>query len=171
MTQCICRRRDADVLQIKLLTQNLFVIFTIRQKVEKQLEQMLAELKLSSANKTVLDISKKIRKKYCCSTVQIKGDFFRLTRTQIISQIKTLVFSNKCSNPAHSYCPLFILLTIKFMLMHADQNANDIRRCSKQPSDHIDRFIASLLDLLPPTYFTIEPNNGMSPLEMIQYAR
>ena len=77
MTQCICGRRDIDVLQIELLTQNLFVIITMRQKVEKYLEQMLFELKSRKVEKTLIDASKKIRNKYCA--MEIKGDFFRLT--------------------------------------------------------------------------------------------
>lgn len=77
MTQCICGRRDIDVLQIKLLTQNLFVIITMRQKVEKYLEQMLVELKSRKVEKTLIDASKKMRNKYCA--MEIKGDFFRLT--------------------------------------------------------------------------------------------
>ena len=80
MTQCICGRRDIDVLQIKyskLLTHNLFVIITMRQKVEKYLEQMLFELKSRKVEKTLIDASKKMRNKYCA--MEIKGDFFRLT--------------------------------------------------------------------------------------------
>ena len=52
-----------------------------------------------------------------------------------------------------------------------DKNRSEITKCQIQTSDYVDRFISSLIDVLPPAYLPNLNTTSSNKIELVQLAK